>query len=85
MKSDTLIVKRFQELETEAEEVAGTRRRGDYGDGIDAKSFNRGATSCLNLLSRVFGVDSDHYVNFRRLYDEHKGWANSPRRPAPRR
>lgn len=78
MKSDTLILKRFTELDAEALVVAGTRRSSQYGaDILDTKAFTKWATSCLSLLSRVFGSDSDHYVNFRTRYDDYNGWASA--------
>lgn len=42
---------------------------------MDSTFFHQWATSSLSLIKRVFGEDSDHYVNFRKIYDDYSGYS----------
>lgn len=76
-KLDQRILNRIRELIRLGEEVqqtnferyyAGMRVPGDLG--VDPELANRWGTSCLNLLSRVFGEQSVHYRQFETLFPE---------------
>ena len=47
---------------------AGMRVAGDLG--VDPELANQWETSCLNLLSRVFGEQSVHYKQFETLFPD---------------
>ena len=68
MKVDQTIVRRLDELIAMGEQVTRTRcNRSSPGvvylgdDAVDYELAHQWGTRCLNLLNRVFAVDSDHY------------------------
>lgn len=82
MKIDQKIGDRFQELIICVDELMKTRtaRTGsvtrypgggalvsDSSDYVNEEMITQWATSCLHLLQKVFGKESDHYQNFREL------------------
>ena len=77
---DTLIRKRFNELETKAEEVSKTRVfKFKSNDGvvyykIPFPQFTGWGVNVLNLLERVMGEGSVHYDNFNKTFQEFSGW-----------
>jgi len=75
MKLDNKILDRLSELVATGEKVSSTkydRSRGGVvylGDlGVDYDLAFQWGTSCLNLLGRVFGKDSDYYKKFDGLF-----------------
>jgi hypothetical protein len=72
MATDTLIVKRFAELETQLNSLAvrGSGSSASY----EAASWQQWATSAQHLLRAVFGEASSHYENFKTYYDKCGGW-----------
>ena len=74
-KLDKKILSRLEELLQFGKKVKQTRYdRSGAGfiymgdDGIDHELAHQWGTSCLNLLSRSFGVDSVHHRNFETLF-----------------
>jgi hypothetical protein len=74
MKTDKLVLQRFDELEQKATTIKEKRvfdfqsNEGVKYFNIDSASFRGWATSVLNILQRVFGEESVHYRNFDELY-----------------
>lgn len=75
MKIDQKIIDRLQELIGKGEEVLRTNysRSGGgivyMGDrGVDYQLSHQWGMSCLSLLGRVFGKESDHYKKFDVLF-----------------
>lgn len=77
MKIDEKILKRFDELLEKGDEVLNTFQSGIQSVGEittfgpskvnNQLSFEWG-TNCLNILKRIFGSDSDHYVQFNKQF-----------------
>jgi Domain of unknown function (DUF4145) len=67
MKNSELIEKRFKELEEGIGRVGFTQNQ--LGTWVESGSFAQWATNVLNLLSGVFGSDSIHFENFKKVYD----------------
>lgn len=74
-KLDRRILEKLQQLVDFGEEVKRSRydRSGNgvvyFGDdGVDYELAHQWGTSCLNLLSRVFGENSVHYKNYEALF-----------------
>ncbi len=76
MKLDEKILRRFEELIEKGQEVLKTRSKqsedggiylSDYG--VDCELSHEWGASCLNILKRVFGSNSDHYKRFDRLFE----------------
>jgi hypothetical protein len=77
MKIDQKILDRLNELIAAGERVSASRYDRSssgvlwLGDlGVDFAMATQWGTSCLSILSRVFGVDSDYYKKFNILYEE---------------
>jgi hypothetical protein len=75
MNTDQRIVDRLGELIKRGEEILQTRysRSGEgfiyFGDdGINSELSHQWGTSCLNLLGRVFGRESDQYTKFNDFF-----------------
>ena len=71
MKIDEKIVSRFQQLINMEAEIMKTRQEGggediysEYYNFVDKEQANQWGISCLHIIKRVFGEDSDHYVKF---------------------
>ena len=47
-----------------------------FGTPVDPEASNQWGISCLNILARVFGKDSDHYQKFDGLFHELGDWIN---------
>jgi hypothetical protein len=76
-KLDQHILDRIRELIRLGEKVQQTKYNRYYGGlkvpgdlGVDPELANQWGTSCLNLLSRVFGAQSVHYKQFETLFPE---------------
>jgi hypothetical protein len=77
MKLDQKILNRLTELVEAGTRVSGTRRsRSSPGfvylgdDAVDYEAAHQWGISCLSLLGRVFGVESDYYRKFEVLFSE---------------
>lgn len=78
MNIDQKIIDRFDQLiEAGSTQVLKTRssRSGEGfvyigDDAINPEKSSQWGISCLNLLSRVFGIESDHYVKFNALFSK---------------
>jgi hypothetical protein len=77
MKIDKKIVDRLEQLIEMGAQVSrtatsrSTRTVEFWGDhAVDNEMSHQWGTSCLNLLGRVFGKESDHYVRFASLFPE---------------
>ncbi|WP_008311958.1 DUF4145 domain-containing protein [Leptolyngbya sp. PCC 6406] len=75
MQIDEKILSRFDELIRMGEQVLTTRRSrstatvsymGDFA--VDSQLSHQWGVSCLNILKRVLGSNSDHYVKFDQLF-----------------
>lgn len=76
MRFDKPIAERFDQLLVQGRAVELTTAGDDYdGESVDTTDFHQWATSALSLLKRVFGETSDHYLNFRKVYDGYSGYA----------
>lgn len=69
MNVDQTVTARLNELVKRGEAVLATRRdppRGTMGfdSSVDSEMAHQWFTSVQNVLSRVFGADSEHYKNF---------------------
>ena len=65
MAVDPKITQRFDELIARGEKVSASLN----GSWAEPQLYTAWSTSVLNLLSRVTGTESDHYRNFRTVYD----------------
>lgn len=74
MKLDQLVIKRLNELISKADGVATTIRENELSSSLDPEKFQEWALSSLHLLKTVFGIQSVHYENFQRKYEEFNGW-----------
>ena len=68
MKTNEIVLKRFQELEAASTKVRFNQIK-QY-TFIEDQSWQKWATNVLNLLQQVFGVQSVHYQNFRCIYNK---------------
>lgn len=76
MKLDQKVINKLQELLNEADTVLGTAREvrpsrgviGIGGDFVDRQAAARWGVSCLGILGKFFGLDSDYYKHFNSLY-----------------
>jgi hypothetical protein len=75
LKSDQLVLKRFEELIAKSQEVETTRWREDDYDYVNGEKFQEWATSAMSLLHKVYGPESLHYTNFREHHTKFKGLA----------
>jgi hypothetical protein len=73
MKTNPLVLQRFQELADKAAAIANAKTldfvatdSGTRYFNIDSAAFSGWATSVLNLLQRVFGEDSIHFQHLSR-------------------
>ena len=70
---DPKIKKRFAELETAMADVKSSIRTGAFYPVADDALWHEWCTSVLNLIVGVMGEESDHYKNFRTVYDNKRG------------
>jgi len=68
MKLDQLIQNRFNELEQMAYQVQ-MQQDGSGMDYVESLGWQKWTTSVLNLLKNAFGVDSVHFKNLKKLYE----------------
>ncbi len=74
MKIDEITIIRLNELIEMGERVKGTRHSRSSesvtrsGMAVDNELASQWGMSCLNILNRVFGPESDHYTKFNQLY-----------------
>jgi len=77
---DAKILTRLDELIALGKKVLATRRQPSpghiTGDFIDVQLANQWLTSCLSLLSRVFGEDSAHYQRIKNQFPSYPKWSN---------
>lgn len=66
MKTNEIVLKRFQELESSSTQVRFNHIR-QY-TFIEDQSWEKWATNVLNLLQQAFGENYVHYQNFLRIY-----------------
>ncbi|MFA7383777.1 MAG: hypothetical protein WC001_10035 [Desulfurivibrionaceae bacterium] len=80
MTVDAKILARLDELIALGRKVLTTRRAPSpghiTGDFIDVQLANQWFTSCLNLLSRVFGEDRAHYLRIKEQFPSYPKWSN---------
>jgi hypothetical protein len=75
MNVDQKVIDRLQELIEQASKVQATRTSRSGGgitylgdDAVNYEMSHQWGVSALNILSRVFGKDSDHYKRFNELF-----------------
>ncbi len=68
MGLDQKILAWLDELIVAGQQVLSTRTIGQVSDFVDPGRAVQWGVNCLNLLRRVFGIDSDHYVRFSAEY-----------------
>lgn len=66
MKTNDIVLKRFQELEASSTKVRFNHIH--QFTFIEDQSWEKWATNVLNLLQQVFGEQSVYYQNFRHIY-----------------
>jgi HEPN domain-containing protein len=75
MKTDSVVIKRFEELEERATKIienkvyAFTSNKGERYFKVDEPVYKGWALNVLNLLGRVFGEDNIHYKVFLNKFD----------------
>lgn len=81
MKQDPLITKRFEELIHNGGEVLATYQHGSgfLTDYVDSKVAEEWATSSISFIGRVLGRDSEHYIRFKKHYEQISHYGNSVR------
>lgn len=81
MTVDAKILARLDELIALGKEVLATRRAPSLGhitdDFVDVQLTNQWLTSCLSLLSTVFGEDSVHYKRIKEQFPSYPKWSNA--------
>lgn len=77
MKIDEKIIGRFDELIERGNQALKTRNSRSGGgivyvgdDAVYPEQSSQWGISCLNLLGRVFGKESDHYIRFNALFSQ---------------
>jgi hypothetical protein len=75
MKIDEKIVDRLNNLISNSNDVINTKYDVEGiidfdGSRVDREKAHQWAVSCLNLLKRVFGEESDHYQKFNEIYSK---------------
>jgi len=73
-KLDEKVIKRFNELIEKGQDVLNTRHSRSneevlilIGNGVEYETSHQWGLSCLSLLKRIFGPESDHYKRFDEL------------------
>jgi hypothetical protein len=79
MSIDTKVIGRLQDLITEGEKINPSNFKPKpgimyFGAPVDDERANQWGTSCLNILSRVFGKGSDYYIKFDVLFSDIDNW-----------
>lgn len=72
MKTDPLILKRFEELIHAGETVLSTHESSTiFGvpDSVDEQSSEEWGTSCSSFIGRVLGRESEHYQRFQKNFE----------------
>jgi hypothetical protein len=81
MELDEKIGIRIDELIELGEKVLATRKSPSRGhmtsDFIDVQIMNQWITSCLNLVGRVFGESSPHYLRLQEQFPNFPKWPNA--------
>lgn len=75
MKLDAIVLKRFDELISDGQNVLKTMKPPPsnsigFPNTVDAQLSNKWGISSLNLLERVFGNGSVYYTHFSTLYED---------------
>jgi hypothetical protein len=76
MKLDLRIQARFNELEEAVSKVQIVKSQ-DWMDYVESETWQKWSTSVLNLLDTVFGSNSVHSQNFKKIYNEFKGYPSN--------
>lgn len=81
MGLDEKISVRIDKLIELGKKVLATRKSPAPGhitsDFIDVQIMNQWITSCLNLVGRVFGESSPHYLRLREQFPNYPKWSNA--------
>ena len=80
MGIDYKINARLDELISLGRNVLATRRESKSfatGDFVDVQLVNHWLTSCLNLLSRIFGEQSVHYQRMKEQFTSYPKWSEA--------
>jgi len=81
MKLDKIVLDRFVELEKEVSQVEATLQVDNWGQRfIKPREFEQWATKVANILQRVFGENSVHFINFSKYQSAYKGHAGEVER-----
>lgn len=70
MKHDVQMQARFAELEKAMASIRILASSSQIQGRVDGESWQKWATSVLNLLSIAFGQDSVHFQNFKKIHDK---------------
>ncbi len=81
MNVDKKIIERLEELIKAGEKIEPLRIRStpnavSFGTPVDGQESSQWGVSCLNVLTRIFGKDSDHYQKFNSLFPELHDWTS---------
>jgi hypothetical protein len=85
MKTDKLVMSRFEELKQKADSILANKKLDFTSDEgvpyykVDVPAFMAWATSTLSLLQRVFGENSIHYRHFEETYRSDHEYESSMR------
>ena len=79
MNIDAKVIGRLQDLITEGEKINPSNFKPKpgimyFGAPVDDERANQWGTSCLNILSRIFGNQSVYYVKFDALFSDIDDW-----------
>jgi hypothetical protein len=81
MPFEDKVLTRIDELIELGKQVLATRKAPSPGhmtsDFVDVQLMNRWLTSCLNLVGRVFGESSPHYLRLREQFPNFPKWPNA--------
>ena len=72
MQIDTIVKKRFEELEKQINELQPSSQEDEF-DSYRAEDWQKWASSAHYLIHNVFGNASPHYHNFTTAYDKCNG------------
>ena len=74
MRVETLVTKRFAELEARIDEIRITAYGVPHDVNVNSPMVKRWGTSVLNLLGRGLGQNSIHFEKFRSHFDKFSGY-----------
>lgn len=72
MNIEGKIIQRFKELEKQCNEIVINKIQGrlDIEGIVDSVSWQKWATSVMNLFQNVFGINSVQFENFKNIYEK---------------